>query len=252
MADLYDYPEIYDERFTDRANEVYRSHYEKILAGKEIRSIFDCSIGTGCLTFCLAELGCQVSGSDISGPMLAQAAKKAERKGLPVELIKCDFRELSGAVHRQFDCVMSTGSAFAHVSNADVVKTLHQMDKCIKPGGYLYFDSRNWDMALQTAERFQTGQPFYREDGVRVGYVQVWDYHADGTITIHILQSYERDGRIFETREFEEHLHPFSLDPLRSELEKMGYVQMEVRPFPWFEDKPFSETGWYCLLAKKS
>ena len=29
--DLYDYPEIYDERWSDGANRVYRKHYEKVL-----------------------------------------------------------------------------------------------------------------------------------------------------------------------------------------------------------------------------
>lgn len=49
MADLYDYPEIYDERFTENANQAYRQHYEKLLSGKDIHSILDFSFGTGCL-----------------------------------------------------------------------------------------------------------------------------------------------------------------------------------------------------------
>jgi len=252
MADLYDYPDIYDERFTDRANQAYKQHYEKMLAGKDIHSILDCSFGTGCLTFCLAELGYQVSGSDISAPMLEQAAKKARAKGLPVDLTECDFRKLSRHFDKKFDCVMSTGSALAHVSNTDVIKTLHEMDQCLKPGGYLYYDSRNWDSALQSKERFWSAQPFYRQDGVRIGYMQAWDYHDDGTITINIVHTYERDRKIFETKEFQEHLHPFSLDLAKSELEEMGYTQFEVKPCPWFEDRPFSEISWYCLLAKKA
>ena len=39
MADIYDYPDIYDERFSDRANEGYKKHYQKMLEGKEIHSI---------------------------------------------------------------------------------------------------------------------------------------------------------------------------------------------------------------------
>lgn len=82
--------------------------------------------------------------------------------------------------------------------------------------------------------------------------MQVWDYPADGSVTINILQSYEKDGKIFDTREFQEHLHPFPLGLVKAELNKMGYTQIEVRPFPWFEDKGFEEIGWYCLLAKKA
>lgn len=251
MANLYDYPDIYDERFTDRANQAYKSHYEKLLAGKNIRSILDCSFGTGCLTFPLVELGYQVSGSDISAPMLEKAREKAMARGVSMELVQCDFRELSAAFDQRFDCVMSTGSALAHVVNEDIVKTIQEMDKCVKPGGYLYFDSRNWDISRKTAQRFIVPQPFYRDDGVRIGCVQVWDHHENGDLTINIIHSYEKDGKIYETNEFQEYLHPFSLRLARSALEQLGYSQFEIKPCPWFEDKPFSEIGWYCLLAKK-
>ncbi len=63
MADLYDFPEIYDERFTDGANQAYKQHYEKMLVGKSLRSILDCSFGTGNLTFPLLELGYEVSSA---------------------------------------------------------------------------------------------------------------------------------------------------------------------------------------------
>lgn len=251
MADLYDFPEIYDERFTDGANQAYKQHYEKMLVGKSLRSILDCSFGTGNLTFPLLELGYEVSGSDISAPMLEKAAKKAREKGFDVPLAQCDFRELSGHFDRKFDCVMSTGSALGHVTNADVIKTIHEMDKCIVPGGWLYFDSRNWDAAPKSANRFIIPQPFYKEDGTRIGCVQVWDYNADGTITINIVHSYEKGRRIFDTNNFQEHLHPFSLETVKTELHNMGYSQPEIMPCPWFEDKPFDEIGWYCLMARK-
>lgn len=251
MADLYDFPDIYDERFTDGAHRAYKQHYEKMLAGKNIRTILDCSFGTGNLTFPLAELGYQVSGSDISAPMLEKAAEKARAKGFDIELVQSDFRKLSAHFDRQFDCVMSTGSALAHVAESDVIKTLQEMDKCIAPGGWLYYDSRNWDAARENTNRFITPQPFYQEDGTRIGCVQVWDYNADGTITINIVHSYERDRRIFDTNNFQEHLNPFSIDTVRAELERMGYSQAEIKPCPWFDDKPFHEIGWYCLMAQK-
>lgn len=251
MADLYDYPDIYDERFTGRANQAYKEHYRKMFANKEIHTLLDCSFGTGNLTFPLAELGYQVSGSDISAGMLQKAGEKAAAKGFSIELVPCDFREVSAHFNRQFDCVMSTGNALAHVDNEGVVKTVHEMDRCLKPGGYFYFDSRNWEMAQKNQQRFIIPQPFYQEDGTRIGNVQVWDYYDDGTITINILHSYERDGKIFKTNQFQEYLHPFPLALVKDELERMGYSQFEIKPCPWFDDKPFSEIGWYCLMAKK-
>jgi len=251
MADLYNFPEIYDERFSERANKAYKSHYQRIFEGKEIHSILDCSFGTGCLTFCLAELGYQVSGSDLSSAMLGQARKKAEQKGLNVDLTQCDFRELGKAFDRTFDCVMSTGNALAHVTENDVRRTLREMDSLVNPGGYLYLDSRNWDVEVKNQQRFRWARPFIREDGVRVNYVQDWDFNPDGSITIHILHGYEKDGNIFESMDFDEHLHPFSVDVIRSELDKMGYQDFMLKPLPWFEDKPFEKIGWYCCIAQK-
>lgn len=251
MADLYNYPEIYDERFGEMAYNAYKNHYQKMLAGKEIHTVLDCSVGTGNLTFCLGELGYQISGSDLSGSMLAQARKNAEKLGLQVSLTQCDFRELTRYFNQPFDCVMSTGNALAHVSPEDVQKTIREMDALVKPGGYLYLDSRNWDLEVKRKKHFEWAQPFIRQDGVRINCVQNWEHHPDGSITIHINNAYERDGRIFEINEFEEHLTPFSFEIVRTTLAELGYGEFTVKPLPWFEDKPFEEIKWYCVLAQK-
>ena len=250
--DLYDFPEVYDERFTEGANRVYREHYQKIFAGCDVAEILDCSFGTGCLSFCLCELGYRVWGSDLSASMLEKAREKAVQKGLDVQLVQCDFRELSRHFDRKFDCVMSTGNAFAHVNNADVLKTLGEMDRLVKPGGYLYFDSRNWEKELRERKRFQFARPFIKEDGTRINYVQAWDYNADGTVTINILNAYERDGQIFRQDVYEEHLNPFALSPLLDALKELGYGEIRLKSLPYFEDVAFEEMNWYCLRAKKS
>lgn len=249
--DLYDYPDVYDERWTEAANKVYRDHYQKIFAGCDITDILDCSIGTGALTFCLCELGYQVSGSDFSASMLSKAEEKAAQKGLSVPLVRCDFRDLTKHFSNQFSLVMSTGNAFAHVDHAGIETTLKEMASLVKPGGYLYFDSRNWEKELKNKRRFQYGRPFIREDGTRINYVQVWDYHPDGMITINILQAYEQDSQIIRQDVYEEHLHPFPIRHPLSVMEGLGFEIMAIRPLPYFEDKPVEEMDWYCVLARK-
>ncbi len=249
--DLYDYPDIYDERFSEGANRAYREHYEKIFAGKDISDILDCSFGTGCLSFCLCELGYEVYGSDLSASMLEKAREKAKAKGFSVPLTRCDFRELSRNYGRKFSLVMSTGNALAHVSNDDVAKTLREMDSLVKPGGYLYFDSRNWEKELRNKTRIRYANPFIREDGTRVNYVQVWDYHENGSVTINVLHAHEKDGRIIRQDVFEENLNPFTLELATETLKELGYSDITVKPCPWFSDAAFEDMGWYCLMAKK-
>lgn len=247
MADLYDFPDIYDERFSEAANAAYREHYRKILSGCKIIDILDCSFGTGDLTFELCELGYQVSGSDLSRSMLTKAAQK----GFTVDLTCCDFRELSKHFDRDFSCVMSTGNALAHVDHAGVVQTLREMDRLIRPGGYLYLDSRNWDAAMKRQDRFFFSSPFIRPDGVRIHYVQLWDYHSDGTITINILHAHESEGKIIRQTIFEEHLTPFSVELVQDTLGELGYQEQIIKPLPYFQEQRFEDIGWYCLRAKK-
>lgn len=251
MASLYDFPDIYDERFSEKANTVYREHYQKMFSGCEITDILDCSFGTGDLTFELCELGYQVSGSDLSRTMLAKAEQKAEQKGFPVDLTCCDFRELSQHFCRDFSCVMSTGNALAHVDNPGVEQTLREMDRLVRPGGYLYLDSRNWDKVLKNRDRFLYYPPFIREDGVRVNCVQVWDYHPDGAMTANILNAYESEGKIIRQEVYEEHWMPFSIELVRSTLKELGYRDITIKPLPYFQDLDFEEIGWYCLRARK-
>lgn len=249
--DLYDYPEIYDERFTEAANRVYREHYQKMLKNRNITDILDCSFGTGCLTFCLCELGYRVCGSDLSESMLAEARKKAAQKGFTVPLTCCDFRELSQHFDRTFSCVMSTGNALAHVNHEGVVQTIHEMDRLVRPGGYLYLDSRNWEKEMQKKERFHCGNPFIKADGSRINYVQVWDYHPDDTVTINILQVHEQDGRILHQDVFEEHLTPFPVGLVLDTLKALDYQEITIKPLPYFTEQAFEDIGWYCLLAQK-
>ena len=84
IAELYDHPEIYAERWSERSAEAYRRHYRAALEGARIQSILDCSTGTGNPTYCLADLGYDICGSGLSETMLRQAEANARaQRALP-------------------------------------------------------------------------------------------------------------------------------------------------------------------------
>ena len=47
-----------------------------------MQSILDCSIGTGTPTYCLADLGYDICGSDLSETMLRQAEANARARSV--------------------------------------------------------------------------------------------------------------------------------------------------------------------------
>ena len=250
MPSLYDRADIYDLIETDHRFDAFRRHWQRVLDGTGIHSLLDVSIGSGSVTLPLCELGVELSGSDLSESMLKNCAKKAENRGLSVELKQSDFRDLSCWAGRKFDCVASTGNSLAYVVNDDVLDALAQMDALVKPGGYLYFDTRNWDAILETHQRFYFYNPFF--DGeTRVNMIQMWDYPADGSIIFNIVYTFERDNKIFQKEIFEERYHPIPRRLLLDRLTQLGYRDVKQFCFPALLNQDPESAEWYCVLAKK-
>ena len=70
--------------------------------------ILDCACGIGTQAIGLAELGYSVSASDISEGELAEAAGRAEERGVKIQFERADFCALSDVFCEQFDIVIAT------------------------------------------------------------------------------------------------------------------------------------------------
>ena len=251
MSHLYDRAEIYDLIENEKRTEIIRNDWKEFLGDRPIHTLLDVSIGSGSMTLPLQELGIEISGSDLSEAMLSRCGKKAAAKQKPIELKCSDFRDLSVWEGRKFDCVASTGNSLAYVSNEDVLKALESMDAHVKPGGYLCFDSRNWEKIQREKQRFYLYNPFFH-DGTRVNLVQVWDHNPDGSITFNLLYTFEQENRIVQKEIFEEHYNPFPLSIVKKKLAELGYGPVSLRPVPCnFPETDFEKIDWYRIIAQK-
>lgn len=247
---MYDRADIYDLRSDQKTWDLVREYMRELLRGTDIRTILDCSIGSGNLTLGLAELGYEVTGSDLSEAMLRRCREKAEKRGLPVRLYCSDFRQVDRNVPGCFDCVMSTGNSLPYVSNEDVVATLGRMDRLVKPGGYLYVDLRNWDRVVDEKQQYYFYRPMFHDD-LRVDTIQFWEHHPDGTITFHIVFTLEQDGKIVQREVFQEHYHPIRRKLVEDTIRALGYDILRLENMPVQAPIPVEKFEWYCLLAKK-
>lgn len=250
MSSLYDRADIYDLIESDDRFDAYKRHWDYVLGRTDIHSLLDVSIGSGSVTLPLAELGIELSGSDLSQAMLDRCREKAQRSGYPVDLRQSDFRDLSCWRGKKFDCVASTGNSLAYVTNGEVEDVLIKMDALVVNGGYLYLDSRNWDQILYDHQRFYLYNPFYDGD-TRINLVQVWDYPPDGSVTFNLLYTFEKNNKIFQKEVFEEHYHPLPRQLIRNKLTQMGYQEIRQFCFPAFLERDVENCEWYCILAKK-
>lgn len=250
MAKLYDRADIYDLIESEPRYQAFKGHWKAVLARKNVRSLLDVSIGSGSVTIPLLELGVKLSGSDLSEAMLERCEKKIHARGYAADLRVCDFRKLSDSFTERFDCVASTGNSLAYVTSDEVLGVLEQMDQRIVPGGYLYFDLRNWDHVVKSKQRFYTYNPMFDGD-TRINLVQCWDHNTDGTIDFNLLYTFERNNRIFQKEIFQEHYHPVSQKLLLDKLNAMDYTDIEIRRFPIQAGEYTEDCDWYCLIAKK-
>lgn len=251
MGEIYQRTEIYDLFQTEEYESAIRRHWEVIQKKTGIQSLLDCSIGTGNLTLPAAELGIAVTGSDLSREMLDACRKKAERKGYSISLVQSDFCNLSQAFGQTFDCVGSTGNSLPHVKQEEVFIALEQMDALVNPGGYLYFDMRNWDRILTERERFFLYPPQYQGD-VRINLIQVWDYLSDETMEFHLLYTFEKENQMIQKEVFTERYYPIRRQLLLNKLKQMGYRKIEVLCHPaFYENVDLDKAAWYCVLAEK-
>lgn len=252
MERLYDRADIYDLLEKDPARYAFtRKHWETILAGKSIKNLLDISIGSGNMTLPLLDLGIELHGSDLNEAMLKRCQAKAAAKNYAVDLRVSDFRKLSQNFSGLFDCVASTGNSLPYVTNEEVLDVLEQMDALVRPGGYLYFDVRNWDLVLRTKQRFYLYNPVFDGD-IRINLVQAWDYNQDGTMDFNLLYTFEKGNKIFQKEVFQEHYHPIRQTLLLEKLKEMGYQDPEIRRMPAHAGSfDPDKNDWYSVIAQK-
>jgi ubiquinone/menaquinone biosynthesis C-methylase UbiE len=100
--------------------------------------VIDLGCGTGALTLRAAQKGARVKGIDVNPQMLEIARKKAVRAGLVqnLELDEMGVAELSGEESESYDVAMS-GLCFSELTEDEVIYTLKQVKRILKPGGLL-------------------------------------------------------------------------------------------------------------------
>ena len=71
-------------------------------------------------------------------------------------------------------------------------------------------------------------------------------------MTFNLLYTFERNERIFQKEQFEEHYYPVPRMFLMDTLSALGYHKIDILPYPAMIDAKDPETmPWYCILAQK-
>lgn len=184
LADLYD---------LGNAGSEDRDYYLN-LAGEDPIDILDFGCGTGLMCLTYVARGHRVTGVDPARAMLNVARRhpRADR----ITWVECSSEDFSSV--QRFDLIIMTGHAFqVLLSDDQVVATLRNMARHLKPEGRTVFESRNpeidWDAIWAREYTMETPNGTVRAtrrmtDDARIAdqLSFAWDYKfEEETITSH-------------------------------------------------------------------
>ena len=140
MSDqFYADPQLYDRLFPggEQAVSFYRAEAER-----HGGSVLELGSGTGHKLIPLASDGHPCVGVELSPDMLAEARRKADERGVEVDWVQGDMRELD--LGRTFDLVFIAANSLLHLHEADdLVDCFRSVRRHLAPGGRLIFDVFN-------------------------------------------------------------------------------------------------------------
>ncbi len=143
---------VYDELMDTVDYDAWAAHYARLMAAcgvPEKGKCVECACGTGNLTLRLRKKGYQITGTDLSGDMLAAAMEKARGAGETIPFVRQDMRALS--VPRRVDCVLSTCDGVNYLTGPEDVRAFFTAAfAALKPGGALIFDVSTPDKLKNT------------------------------------------------------------------------------------------------------
>ena len=141
--------------------------------------ILDCACGIGTQAIGLAELGYSVTASDISEGELAEAAGRAEERGVKIQFERADFCALSDVFSEQFDIVIAMDNALPHMlTKEDLEAAVRSTVGQIRPGGILVASIRDYDSILAEMPPYSPPYIHKTEKGQRVSF-QTWEWSGE-------------------------------------------------------------------------
>jgi len=245
---MYDALSVNYDRFVNWQSrlEIEMPFIEQELHKVNARRILDTACGTGRHAIALAQRGYVVAGADLSARMIERAEVNASLTGVEVQFKKAGFSELAKAfdidsslkpglsgMKDRFDALLCLGNSLPHVlTPVDLDLALLNFSTCLRPGGLVLIQNRNFDAVMSRRERWMEPQA-HQEDGMEWLFLRFYDFDKptefspDGLITFNII-TLQRSGTNPWTQQVTStFLRPLRQAEMRDALIRAGFHSIE-------------------------
>ncbi len=146
--------------------------------GEEAQTVLDVACGIGTQSIGMAQLGYQVTASDLSKGAIEQARKEAERHGVRIAFQTADMRQARKAQKKQFDIVIACDNSVPHLlTNAEILGAFKQIRACLKPGGACIITVRDYAQLERKAHSKELyPRPVHTTADLQIVIFDVWDF----------------------------------------------------------------------------
>jgi glycine/sarcosine N-methyltransferase len=204
--------------------------------------VLDAACGTGMHAIALAQRGYAVAGADLSPGMVERARSNAAAAGLEVQFRVAGFGALARTFGRApgpedprlddppsaassgrrgstrtgpgFDALLCLGNSLPHLLiPAELAAALADFAACLRPGGLLLIQNRNFDRVLARGERWMDPQ-VHREGEKEWLFLRFYDFEPDGTLTFNLV-TLRRGGEGEGAGDWRQRVAATRLRPLR-------------------------------------
>jgi SAM-dependent methyltransferase len=142
--------------------------------------VLDCACGVGADAIALARRGYDVTATDGSASMVAEARRRSGQFGVDIDITQSSWQDLPERVHGAFELILCLGNSLVHTeTKSNMISSLESIKKVLSPGGALVIDSRNWEHLYQSRPRIITGPHVIERQGIRCSSLYIWTIPDD-------------------------------------------------------------------------
>jgi len=196
---------------------------QRQLEALRAKRVVDAACGTGRHAIALAQLGYEVVGADPSAGMIERARHNAQQEGVAVRFEVAGFGELQAALGSGFDALLCLGNSLPHANSpAALQAALADLNHCLRHGGLLLVQNRNFDAVLQRRERWMEPQS-HRQEGSEWLFLRFYDFLSDGALRFNLITLHRQDDEPWQQRVLSARLWPWRQQELLEALPKTGF-----------------------------